>query len=46
MDHGDGMSVARLLAARRQDGPVEGEAIGSVALAFDRASRAWDCGGV
>ena len=46
MDHGDGMPVACPLAARRQDGQAEGEAIGSVALASDRAGRAWDCGGV
>ena len=46
MDHGDGMPVACPLAARRQDGQAEGEGIGSVALASDRAGRAWDCGGV
>jgi hypothetical protein len=39
------MPVACPLAARRQDGQAEGEAIGSVALASDRAGRAWDCGG-
>src|ERR1700677_3422651 len=44
MDHGDGKPVARPLAARRQDGQAEGEGIGSVALASDRAGRAWDCG--
>ena len=46
MDHGDRMSVACPLAARRQDGQAEGEAIGSVALASDRAGWAWDCSGV
>jgi hypothetical protein len=46
MDHGDGLPVACPLAARRQDGRAEGEGIGSVALASDRAGRAWNCGGV
>jgi hypothetical protein len=46
MDHGDGKPVARPPAGRRQDGQAEGEAIGSVALASDRAGRAWDYGGV
>jgi hypothetical protein len=46
MDHGDGKPVARPLAGRRQDGQAEGDAIGSVALASDRAGRAWDYGGV
>ena len=46
MDHGEEMPVAYPLAARRQDGQAESEAIGSVALASNGAGRAWDCGTV